>query len=463
MVATLLAFGAAEGLARMAGPPPNLGACRGLYQEHPTRDFGLIPGQVVGEYRVNSLGARGAEPEPAERCHRILVLGDSFTFGAAAEADTFHAVLEELIQLRAKDEAGCVEVIGAGVSGYGTRHQRLWFEELGPLLQPDEVVLQFFVGNDFEDSTAPAPELVCGWPQRPGEPPTLLQRTRAWVCRSRLIAWSTLVIGRAAFSTSPGDVPALGAAGFADLHDRCGSSPSSDGCERWVEGSRERDVSVEVDDPAGLYAGAPTASGATPRWLREGSRPECAPLARLAASRGMERLLGSRAGLPSDEYAAATAKGLGILAADLDDPTWAARLSSTRGELDLIAAAVRAAGADLSVLVIPGELQVVSEVRAAAWSIEPTSDLPDPADVDLDWPQRWVADWAAGADVAVIDPTAQLRQASRTTLPYLPYNHHLNPWGDWVVAETLWSWWAAVHPGEIARPGCGPSSPAPAG
>ncbi len=86
-----------------------------------------------------------------------------------------------------------MDVVGAGVSGYGTRHQRLWFEELAPALQPDEVVLQFFVGNDFEDSTTPPPRIVCGWIHPPGDPVSLLREGREVVCRSHAVAWSALL------------------------------------------------------------------------------------------------------------------------------------------------------------------------------------------------------------------------------------------------------------------------------
>ena len=44
------------------------------------------------------------------------------------------------------------EVIPAGVSGWGTDQQLLWFCKYGVAYQPDLVLLAFFPGNDFENN-----------------------------------------------------------------------------------------------------------------------------------------------------------------------------------------------------------------------------------------------------------------------------------------------------------------------
>src|SRR5689334_19197054 len=77
---------------------------------HVARDFDV---QVV----TNSLGLRGREvvvPKPAG-CYRVLVLGDSFTFGWGVELrDSWHARMAR--ELQAPDGRS-LEVIDAGVPG----------------------------------------------------------------------------------------------------------------------------------------------------------------------------------------------------------------------------------------------------------------------------------------------------------------------------------------------------------
>src|SRR5262245_36154324 len=61
---------------------------------------------------LNSLGARGAEVDPA-REERILVIGDSVTLGAeVADGETFCAGLERALGPRA-------QVVNGGCPGYG--------------------------------------------------------------------------------------------------------------------------------------------------------------------------------------------------------------------------------------------------------------------------------------------------------------------------------------------------------
>ncbi|MBK7975147.1 MAG: hypothetical protein IPK07_18320 [Deltaproteobacteria bacterium] len=77
----------------------------------------------------------------------MLALGDSFTWGwGAAQQDTYPAQLEEL--LRARTGSPALEVVNAGVSGYGTVQELLWLDRMGPRLAPDVVVL-FYYRNDW--------------------------------------------------------------------------------------------------------------------------------------------------------------------------------------------------------------------------------------------------------------------------------------------------------------------------
>ena len=99
--------------------------------------------------RINSKGLRDEEYEYAKPpgVYRILVLGDSFAWGYGVEqGNNFSDQLEELLN---KSAAGnLVEVINAGVSGYGTDQELLLLEREGMKYQPD-LVLVAFATNDF--------------------------------------------------------------------------------------------------------------------------------------------------------------------------------------------------------------------------------------------------------------------------------------------------------------------------
>jgi len=111
-------------------------------------------GECGAVYRLNPLhpevddlgmrrGASG-RPAPGAAARSILVLGDSVTFGYAVEAGrTFTAVLA-----RARPE---LEVLNAGVTGYGVYNELHDYLERGRALHPDLVI----VGLDPNDVVNP--------------------------------------------------------------------------------------------------------------------------------------------------------------------------------------------------------------------------------------------------------------------------------------------------------------------
>lgn len=109
-------------------------------------------GKAQVSIRTNSLGLRApdvARPKPAG-VFRILVLGDSVTFGwGLREQDTYTAQLAGL--LAALRPGQRFEVINAGVSGYGTWQEAVWLEQLAAEAEPDLVVLQVHL-NDAADN-----------------------------------------------------------------------------------------------------------------------------------------------------------------------------------------------------------------------------------------------------------------------------------------------------------------------
>lgn len=137
-----------EALLRVLAPENPL-TDHGLYVDDPALGWRLKPGLVYdgpfGErVAINSHGLRDPE-RPREKPpgkRRVLVLGDSFTFGSAVPAEaTYPRVLERLLGDR-------VEVVNAGVPRYSTVQEATWLEQDGPAWGGDAIVLGFFVGND---------------------------------------------------------------------------------------------------------------------------------------------------------------------------------------------------------------------------------------------------------------------------------------------------------------------------
>lgn len=106
------------------------------------------------EIKTNSHGFRERElphrKEPGT--FRIVVLGDSFIEGATLPwEDAFPQVLEK--RLNAQSAGRRFEVLGLGISAYGTRHEYLALKHYGRRYEPDLVILAFFTGNDVWDNS----------------------------------------------------------------------------------------------------------------------------------------------------------------------------------------------------------------------------------------------------------------------------------------------------------------------
>jgi lysophospholipase L1-like esterase len=88
---------------------------------------------------INSLGLRGPEPAPVPPGGlRVLALGDSWTSGLEVEEDqTYSAVAARLLSQRLGRP---VQVINAGVRGYGTDQAWLLYRQRLKQLHPDVVV-----------------------------------------------------------------------------------------------------------------------------------------------------------------------------------------------------------------------------------------------------------------------------------------------------------------------------------
>jgi len=179
-----------------------------FWQPDPLLGTELIPGkegwwtqeehEFIVPVRINSLGHRDIERPRAKPAgnRRILVIGDS-------HVEALQVPLEDAIFRRLESElaetADDVEVLGAGVSGYGTASQLLFFRDRGWKLEPDLVILAFYPGNDIKNN-GPALEKALvphygddggivrvdgGKPRSGGR--SLLSRSKAYVYFRKLI------------------------------------------------------------------------------------------------------------------------------------------------------------------------------------------------------------------------------------------------------------------------------------
>jgi hypothetical protein len=90
--------------------------------------------------RTDAMGLRVEEDASAQRevPHRVLVVGDSFAFGWGVEGDeTFAARLQEELVARGLQAS----VLNAGVPGYSTDQEFLFWRRLHAQLRPEVVIL----------------------------------------------------------------------------------------------------------------------------------------------------------------------------------------------------------------------------------------------------------------------------------------------------------------------------------
>ena len=136
---------------------------------------------------INSYGLRGREVDllPPLNTIRILLLGDSFTYGEGVEEeDTFSNKLEELLNTSTmKDMAGVrYETINAGVSGYNTHDEYIYLENRWMAFSPDLALIVFYLNDAYDDSKFYS--LITG-----AGTGAFLENSDAFNSRSRVIEW----------------------------------------------------------------------------------------------------------------------------------------------------------------------------------------------------------------------------------------------------------------------------------
>jgi len=131
------------------------------YQLHSRYLYNLIPGasrehrglEINGGrqfYSVNSRGFRGEEfAAKTAGIPRIVIYGDSFIHAEFTALD--NTLAKQLEGLLAAKLGHPVEVINAGIAGYGPDQVLLRLEDELEWLQPDLLIVAVFPGNDFGD------------------------------------------------------------------------------------------------------------------------------------------------------------------------------------------------------------------------------------------------------------------------------------------------------------------------
>ena len=157
-----VALGTGEAVLRVVRPQNTLARMLqnepAMFRPSDVLPYELRPGYVGrlkrGQYdvgiRIDGQGYRSPEFSPdAKRPVRILAVGDSFTFGWGVEAE--EAYPQRLERLLAAQFGADVEVINAGfAAGYSPDTYYLFLKKRGMLLNPDLIVVGFFVGNDID-------------------------------------------------------------------------------------------------------------------------------------------------------------------------------------------------------------------------------------------------------------------------------------------------------------------------
>ena len=151
----------------------------GFFVSDPVRVERLAPsysGWFAGvPVHINSLGLRDNREYDLRKSPntvRILVLGDSVTFGHGSVYEhTYPYLLEQ--RLRAWQPRVEWQVWNAAVPGYNTSHELAQLLEVGPLFAPDLVIIGFYE-NDIAGNIVLAP---------PSRTTRIASRVRSWLSR----------------------------------------------------------------------------------------------------------------------------------------------------------------------------------------------------------------------------------------------------------------------------------------
>jgi len=91
-------------------------------------------------------------PEPSAEAFRILLLGDSFAASLQVPRREHFASRSAILLDERATPGRRIEILNAGVDGYGTGQELLLLRDKAPRHKPDIVLLQMFIQNDVTDN-----------------------------------------------------------------------------------------------------------------------------------------------------------------------------------------------------------------------------------------------------------------------------------------------------------------------
>jgi len=159
LLAALVLFGLFEGALRIWWPQTERvdGGARAIRDPDPEVEYVYRPGahvvirtpEYVEDCRINAEGMRDesvhVNPKPPG-VFRMLVVGDSFTFGTGSNYDDIWPVI---LERRLAAGGWNVDVVKAGVEGSDTRRELLLMRKHVPRYRPDLVMLAFLPNDLF--------------------------------------------------------------------------------------------------------------------------------------------------------------------------------------------------------------------------------------------------------------------------------------------------------------------------
>jgi hypothetical protein len=104
------------------------------------------------DFHLNSRGFKDLEFNPTKErgSFRIVALGDSFAFGVVPYQYNYLTLLDESLNHGGRK----AEVLNMGIPGIGPKEYLDVLLSEGLQLEPDMVLVSFFIGNDFSESRA---------------------------------------------------------------------------------------------------------------------------------------------------------------------------------------------------------------------------------------------------------------------------------------------------------------------
>lgn len=104
------------------------------------------------DFKLNSQGFKDVEysQNKAKNTYRIIGLGDSFAFGVVPYKSNYLTLIEKKLN---QDKNQKIELINMGITGIGPKDYLALLVNEGLALNPDMILLSFYIGNDFLDNS----------------------------------------------------------------------------------------------------------------------------------------------------------------------------------------------------------------------------------------------------------------------------------------------------------------------